>query len=1662
MSKRQFKSHASSSRAAAGVGFGGFGFTSAAGSLSYLTAPPDLSNISDANVVVAFKNLLKKDSTTKSKALEDLKAYVQLHPYEQDGGVEEPVLDAWVQLYPRTSIDNSRRVRELSHNVQYELLRSARKRMEKHIPKVVGSWLAGTYDRDRAVARAARDGVSSFLDTNEKQMLFWKRCQPQILQYAQEAIKETPETLSDERSVSPDDAQSKYFRVIGASLSLVLNLLLKLDQSDIAKSQNKYEEFLSNNKKLWALTSVEDSFVRRTIDQLLIVCLDTQPQIIEQDLELISNAFIGEGLRASQTSSAWQLIQALEKLTSRFPHAWTSAYKSKKSPLSRLRHFIEKGSQGGTVECWSTLRSLVKLLPQGVLPVTLEESNEFLNYFRLGITSREEPRTNSTGAWACYFETTKLLVHNLSDPLQQGKLCQESVYPIFEQYLRPSTENNKWSSANSVSVVATANLLCASIKETTARESFNNEWKRLAEALVISIRTSLPEQLKDFHKSQASVVAESRRWFGLVSEILKTSQQGNFKTDPHSHVAALIEQSSVIITSALETLVARNGKPYSAAASLDTMLQQVPTLLDVIPETREAIEKFMSSYLPKLIISPSAEYLISSLSSLGSYPNAGAFFENVWTSAVKELLLYPDNSNKFKSATALISNDAIANLAQEDSALQSFLYDAVIKAVHEGTDLTMLEATLSFNSFKVSAMTQLVDQLVEYLEINGAYLDNSLNALEIISKTKAELLQQQGDTHIALLSKLLALTELSDSDITPRINSLRFVVENVSRVDSHQDQTESPILHVIRQNLEIVGAQSLAIETLLQQAKIIIQTQETNIALLFPSPKRWLELLSPLLSQSPNPALSITNPLHGAIALVQPPSPQRAVQLPRDLKGYSAAFRMALYSSRLVLEERFSDVATDTQVDIFYLLMLVAEIATDQMGLSEENKLWSSLIDPDVAAEVQDFVSTIRSSFSPTIQSAKLWRKDNNEGPSSVIAALISKLLKASSTSSPNGFYAARALSSLLSELVERHGWQQNGGEEWLNKLDILKPTTTNVFGAIALLRGLHEALGPSKIANNFCNRLISDVAGVKIDDNEKALNLLVLVNAALSIYDGEEVPVAKNRLMFAIKQILSRKDPIPSTELSPKENEVLTEICRTLQKVIPAIKEMYGPHWVRILDLCQNIWSTIQGRLADNKLASVEASLRLTAVFRHLATAPDDSEEEEEDTDDDSLGGALQAHEEGIHHGIQDLLQLDRLKDTQPLRIVDEIIYRDVLKIPLTHIRDGEDDLSWLYPLLASDFRFVQSGAYHLLRLALQDAQEKISINVILEKTDAKLPEELLSLLLESPSIDEYADEILVTFPTPIRSYLLSWHLVFDSYVNASFKVRNDYTDNLKSGNYLSALLNFLTDVLGHSSGHPLNVDKERFEASMICSYNLELAEAETDERNMQWLLISLYYLCLKYTPNLVKNWWIECKQKQTRIAVEGWTARFFSPLVIADALDEVTRWAEEQETPSDDDKELQVKVSKKSREIYAGYEIDDTEMKIVIRLPEVYPLEGVKVDGVNRVAVTEKKWMSWLMITQGVITFSNGSITDGLSIFRKNVTGALRGQTECAICYSIISSDKKIPDKRCQTCKNMFHSSCLFKWFATSNQSTCPLCRNTFNYGVDASKARRTAGPA
>jgi hypothetical protein len=290
---------------------------------------------------------------------------------------------------------------------------------------------------------------------------------------------------------------------------------------------------------------------------------------------------------------------------------------------------------------------------------------------------------------------------------------------------------------------------------------------------------------------------------------------------------------------------------------------------------------------------------------------------------------------------------------------------------------------------------------------------------------------------------------------------------------------------------------------------------------------------------------------------------------------------------------------------------------------------------------------------------------------------------------------------------------------------------------------------------------------------------------------------------------------------------------------------------------------------------------------------------------------------------------------------------------------------------------------------------------------------------------------------------------------------------------------------VLGHALARAIDLDKEGFTAEHIRSYSIDLADSEPAERDMNWLLIHLFYLILKYVPGLFKMWYLDCPSKQTKNAIQVWMQRFFSPLIIADALDEVIEWSVKQEQGDSDTQEIVVKVSKNSGEITAGYPVDDDAATISLHVPKSYPLDPVDVVSVKRVAVREDKWQSWLKATKAVIMFGvrhpslyppphsplltpapsiqNCSLVDGLMVFRRNISLALKDQEECAICYSIIAPDKTLPDKKCGTCNHYFHRVCLYKWFQNSGRNTCPLCRNAIDYlGSDTVKRSLRSEPA
>lgn len=141
-----------------------------------------------------------------------------------------------------------------------------------------------------------------------------------------------------------------------------------------------------------------------------------------------------------------------------------------------------------------------------------------------------------------------------------------------------------------------------------------------------------------------------------------------------------------------------------------------------------------------------------------------------------------------------------------------------------------------------------------------------------------------------------------------------------------------------------------------------------------------------------------------------------------------------------------------------------------------------------------------------------------------------------------------------------------------------------------------------------------------------------------------------------------------------------------------------------------------------------------------------------------------------------------------------------------------------------------------------------------------------------------------------------------------------------------------------------------------------------------------------------------------------------------------------------------MSINVHQSTREIIAIYAKEEARMELMITLPLNYPLSAAKVEGGKSIG-TRLQSKEVLMQLNLFLSHQNGTIWNGLSLWKRNLDKKFEGVEECYVCYSVIHPDTyQLPKLTCKTCKKRFHSPCLYRWFSTSNKSTCPICRNIF----------------
>lgn len=374
---------------------------------------------------------------------------------------------------------------------------------------------------------------------------------------------------------------------------------------------------------------------------------------------------------------------------------------------------------------------------------------------------------------------------------------------------------------------------------------------------------------------------------------------------------------------------------------------------------------------------------------------------------------------------------------------------------------------------------------------------------------------------------------------------------------------------------------------------------------------------------------------------------------------------------------------------------------------------------------------------------------------------------------------------------------------------------------------------------------------------------------------------------------------------------------------------------------------------------------------------------------------------------------------------------------------------LNHMCPLLMSRKRYVEVSAYLILKtivgeIAKQDLEGDVAKEVKdEEEEEMKSPPEALVVQIETAGhfldclkVVQVDDHIIMDEGTEERSqamgYLLIWRLLLFLFKSSEGELRAKYAQYFKTKSSVGRLMDHLFRLM------PQHPDLALIE----CDEELTVRRVEENEPNVEivWLALQVYRGCLEILPALVRSWWLEQDRKSSNF-VDRFTTQYLSNGLI---------WQQITSAQSKDDASVEgitIKTRPATREVLATYEMAEVTVNMTITLPENFPLGKLEVACDKRVGVSQAQWDRWLLQLNIFLQHQNGSIMEGLRLWKGNIDKKFEGLDDCMICFSVIhGTTLQLPRLSCRTCRKKFHSTCLYKWFSTSQKSSCPLCRNTF----------------
>lgn len=343
----------------------------------------------------------------------------------------EGMLPFWPRFYCALSIDIDHRVREAAQLAHAAVVKRIGKGIAMYLKQLAGAWFTSQYD---AYPPAASAAVNSFNSTFPP----WKivnaiiHCQCEILLYiSNNIIMHTAQTLSTQKSLTTEEMEAKYERVLAANLQGYSYYFKKVPLQEIDKTLEIHNKILSSSR-FWKLAKHDALPIKTAFFNVLTSIMENAEKLLENEKKRTVTTIMNslDESEPAILSAVWESML----ITTTKIDDWYLVVNINKLVLPKLWRVLQSGGQCCASTVYPNLLPFVSQFPKFNVDIT-DLYTDFFNNMRKGFFVKSV-RISRSEMFAVTISFIECLRYSILVNAENVDLClrllKEQLIPVIE------------------------------------------------------------------------------------------------------------------------------------------------------------------------------------------------------------------------------------------------------------------------------------------------------------------------------------------------------------------------------------------------------------------------------------------------------------------------------------------------------------------------------------------------------------------------------------------------------------------------------------------------------------------------------------------------------------------------------------------------------------------------------------------------------------------------------------------------------------------------------------------------------------------------------------------------------------------------------------------------------------------------------------------------------------------------------------------------------------------------------------------------------------------------------------------------------------------------------------------------------------------------------